>query len=104
MIAPALRSRSTKRLSAAGTKFFRSGEPQVERMPLTGSKSLTALGKAVERPLRLAARQLGVALPRLRQQLSAVLQRDDRVDLRIYPLDMIEGRAHDFDARGFSRG
>src|SRR6478672_9830905 len=31
---------------------------------------LDRMGKAVERPLRLAARQFGVALPRLRQQLS----------------------------------
>ena len=44
---------------------------------------LDRMRKAVERPLRLAARQLGVALPRLRQQLSAVLQRDDRIDLRV---------------------
>jgi hypothetical protein len=52
----------------------------------------------MERAHRLTACELHVPLIGLRQQPGAVLKRDDRVHLRIDPLDVIEIGDHDLDA------
>ena len=58
-------------------------EPCVVRMPLVAVRSLIAWGKPCIQPRIFAARKLLVARLGLRNQIAAVLQRDDGVDLGI---------------------
>ncbi len=73
------------------------------RHALDGREILHGEREAVQRPPQLAARQLCIALARLRQQGGAVLQRDDGVDPRVEPLDVVEMGGHDLDARDAPR-
>ena len=52
----------------------------------------------MQRPHELVARKLRIAFARLRQQVCAILQRNDRIHTRIEYLDVIEIGRHDLDA------
>ena len=62
------------------------------------SQVLDRLGQAVHPAANLAASKLFVARPGLRDEIAAVLQRHDGVDLGIERVDVVEVRVHHLDA------
>jgi hypothetical protein len=89
--------------SVCGIKFWNSGEANVDANTRGRLEVLYRVGKAVHPGEIFAARELLITLLRLRQQLFLRLQRDDRVDGRVYVLNVAQIGLHHLDTRELPR-